>query len=114
MAELTPQPDGSAQVTVTQGEAAGLKAVASHHLPVLQRAVQWLGKDVVPEVADAADFLASLAAQPAQGTTLAVSPAEAQYLRGLLGAYAPEFQGVLAVVESPVVRGLLTLAKSLL
>lgn len=114
MADITPQPDGSAQITISQGETAGLKAIAAQHLPVLERASRWFSADVAPELGDAADFLRSLTASPAEGATLTVSAPQAQYLRGLLAAHIPDFQQVLAVVESPVVRSLLVFAKALL
>ena len=114
MAELNPTPDGGASITITQGETAGLKALASQHLPALQRFTSWFSRDVAPELHAAADFLKSLAANPAEGSTLTVTPAEAETLRGLLQAHVPDFNAVLAVVESPVVRELLTFAKALL
>lgn len=114
MAEVTAQPDGGAQITITQGEAAGLKALANQHLPFLARAQAWFSKDVAPELHEAADFLKSLAASPPEGSTLNVTASEAQALRGLLAAHIPDFQQVLAVVESPAVRALLTFAKALL
>lgn len=114
MADIQAQPDGSAQITVTQGEAAGLAALAKQHLPFLTKAEQWFGADVAPELGDAADFLKSLADNPPQGTTLTVSASQAQTLRGMLTAHIPDFQGVLAVVESPVVRSMLAFAKALL
>jgi hypothetical protein len=114
MADITPQPDGSAQLTVTPGDAAGLKALAAQHLPAVERAAKWLGADLAPELWDAADFLRTLAGAPPEGATLTVSAPQAQYLRGLLAAHLPDFQQVLAVVESPVVRSLLTLTLALL
>jgi hypothetical protein len=114
MADITPQPDGSAQIAVSQGESAGLKALAKTHLPALQRAISWFDADVAPELSQAADFLKSLAASPPEGSTLTVSASEAQTLRGLLTTHIPDFQQVLAVVESPVVRDLLVFARALL
>ena len=114
MADISPNPDGSAQVTVNPGETAGLKAVAAVHLPVLERFAKMLGRDLAPEIADATGFLRTLAGTPPEGSALALTPAQVEYLRGLLGAHVPDFQGVLAVVESPVVRSLLTLATDLL
>jgi hypothetical protein len=114
MAEVTAQPDGSAQVTVTAVEAAGLKALAAARLPFLQRAQRWFGKDVAPELGEAAAFLESLAASPPEGSTLTVTAAQARTLRGLLSAHLPDFQAVLAVVESPAVQALLDLARALL
>jgi hypothetical protein len=114
MADIVPQPDGSAQITITQGETAGLKALAAQHLPFLERAEKWFTADVAPEIGEAADFLKSLAANPPQGSTLTVSATQVQSLRGLLAAHIPDFQGVLAVVESPVVRAMLDFAKALL
>jgi hypothetical protein len=114
MADVTATPDGGAQITITQSETAGLKALAAVHLPFLQRVAGWYSKDVAPELHEAADFLKSLAANPAEGSTLTVSAGQAQALRGLLSAHVPDFNAVLAVVESPVVRELLTFAKALL
>lgn len=114
MAEVTAQPDGGASITITQGETAGLKALANQHLPALQRIAGWYSRDVAPELHEAADFLKSLAANPVEGSTLNVTPAQAQALRGLLTAHVPDFNVVLAVVESPVVRELLTFAKALI
>jgi hypothetical protein len=114
MADFAPQTDGSAQVTVSAAETAGLKALAAQHLPALERAAQWFGADVAPELGDAAEFLKTLVAGPAEGSTVDASAPQVQYLRGLLQAHVPDFQQVLAVVESPVVRSLLTLAKVLL
>lgn len=112
MAEVTTQPDGSAQITVTASDAAALKAMAEVHLPFLQRVLGWLSRDVAPEVGEAVDFLKTLSAS--QDSTLTVSAPQVQALRGLLNAHVPDFQAVLAVVESPAVRSLLTLAKDLL
>lgn len=114
MADVTATPDGGAQITITQGETAGLKALANQHLPFLERVKSWYSRDVAPELHEAADFLKSLAANPPEGSTLTVTPAQAQALRGLLAAHIPDFQQVLAVVESPAVRELLTFAKALL
>lgn len=114
MAEVTAQPDGGASITVTQQEAAGLKALAEAHLPALERAERWWARDVAPEIGVAADFLRSLAENPPQGTTLTVTEGEAQALRGLLATYLPDVKAVLAVVESPYVQALLGLAKALL
>jgi hypothetical protein len=114
MAEVAAQPDGSAQITITQAETAGLKAIAAQHLPVLKRLATWFDADVAPELKQAADFVESLGANPPEGSVLTVSASEAQALRGLLGAHIGEFQQVLTVIESPVVRSLLTFAKALL
>jgi hypothetical protein len=114
MADVQTQPDGSAQITVTQAETAGLKALAAQHLPFLQRAAGWFGADMAPELGEATDFLKSLASNPAEGSTLAVSASQVQTLRGMLAAHIPDFQQVLAVVESPAVRGMLSFAKALL
>jgi hypothetical protein len=114
MADITPQPDGSAQITITQSETAGLKALAAQHLPFLTRVRGWFDADIAPELGQAEAFLKSLASNPPEGSTLTVSATEAQALRGLLAAHIPDFQQVLAVVESPAVRALLTLAKTLL
>lgn len=112
MAEVTTQPDGSAQITVTASDAAALKAMAQVHLPFLTRVEAWFGRDIAPELGEAADFLKSLSAN--QSSTLTVSAPQVQALRGLLNAHVPDFQAVLAVVESPAVRSLVTLAKDLL
>jgi hypothetical protein len=114
MASVNPQPDGSAQITITQGETAGLKALAAVHLPFIRKAIAWFGTDVAPELGEAEGFLKSLASNPAEGSTLTVSAPQATALRGLLTAHIPDFQQVLAVVESPVVRELLDFAKALL
>lgn len=114
MADVNPTPDGGAQITITQGETTGLKALAAQHLPAFQHFASWFGKDIAPELHEAADFLKSLAANPPEGSTLTVTPAQAQTLRGLLQAHVPEFNTVLAVVESPVVRDMLGFAKALL
>lgn len=114
MADVTAQPDGGVSITVTPAEASGLKALANQHLPFLKRAVSWFEKDVAPELGQAVSFLESLAGAPPEGSTLTVSASEAQHLRGLLQAHVPDFQQVLAVVESPAVRSLLGLAKALL
>jgi len=114
VAEVTAQPDGGASVTVTQTEIAGLKALAAQHLPFLQKMAAVYEKDVAPELHAAADFLKSLAANPAEGTTLTVTAPQAQWLRGLVTSHIPDFKQVLAVVESPAVRELLALATTLL
>lgn len=114
MAEVTGTADGGASITISQQEAAGLKALAEAHLPALQRAERWWAKDIAPEIGQAADFLRSLAANPPQGTTLTVTAGEAQALRGLLATYLPDVKAVLAVVESPYAQALLGLAKALL
>lgn len=113
MADIAPQPDGSAQVTVNQGEAAGLKAIAGVHLPLVSKLAAWFGRDVAPELADAADFLKTITGAPEGGSALNLTASQVGYLRGLLSAHVPDFQQVLAVVESPVVRSLLTLATDL-
>lgn len=112
MAEVTTQPDGSAQITVTPSDAAALKAMANQHLPFFTRIASWFDRDVAPELSEAAGFLKTLSAN--QDSTLTVSAPQVQSLRGLLNAHVPDFQAVLAVVESPAVRSLLTLAKDLL
>lgn len=114
MADVTATPDGGASITISQQEAAGLKALAAVHLPFLARAESWFTRDLAPELGQARDFLESLAKNPADGSTLNVTAAEAQALRGLLGAHVPDFQAVLAVVESPLIRSLFSLAKALL
>lgn len=112
MADVTVTPDGGAQINVTASDAAALKAMAEQHLPFLQRLAGWWGRDIAPELGEAAGFLKALAAN--QDSTLTVTAPQVQALRGLLNAHVPEFQSVLAVVESPAVRSLLTLAKDLL
>lgn len=114
MAEVTAQPDGGASITITQGETAGLKALAAAHLPFLARVRSWFSADVAPELGEAEDFLKSLASNPPQGSTLTVTPGQAEALRRMLNAHVPVFEDVLAVVESPAVRELLTFAKALL
>lgn len=114
MAVVTPTPDGGAQITVSASETAGLKALAAQHLPFVERLSRWLAADVAPELHEAADFLRSMSANPPEGSTITVTPSQAQALRGLLTSHIPDFQQVLAVVESPVVRELLTFAKALL
>lgn len=114
MADITPQPDGSAQITINSTEDAGLKALVKIHLPVLSKVSAWFGADVAPELGEAESFLKSLTANPPEGSTLTVSAPQVQTLRGLLSAHVPDFNNVLAVVESPAVRSLLTFAKALL
>ena len=114
MAEVTAQPDGGAQITVTQSETAGLKALAAQHLPALARVEKFFTADIAPELGEAEAFLKSLGANPPEGSTLTVTATQAQTLRGLLNAHVPDFTQVLAVVESPAVRELLTFAKALL
>ena len=114
MADFAPLTDGSAQVTVSAAEAAGLKALAAPHLDAIVRAERWFGADIAPELADAAEFLKTLGDSPAEGSTVAASPPQVHVLRGLLQAHVPDFQQVLAVVESPAVRSLLDLAMALL
>jgi hypothetical protein len=114
MADVTATPDGGASITISQSETAGLKALAAIHIPFLQRVEGWYSKDVAPEIGEAADFLRSLGANPPEGSTLTVTAGQVQTLRGLLSAHVPDFNAVLAVVESPAVRDLLTFAKALL
>ncbi len=114
MADVTAQPDGGASITVSQSEAAGLKALASAHLPFLKKAESWFSRDIAPELGEARDFLESLAANPPEGSTLNVTAGQAEALRGLLSAHVPDFNAVLAVVESPAVRAMLDFAKALL
>ena len=114
MAEVTAQPDGSAQITVTAAEAAGLKGLAADRLTVLDRVRRLFAADVAPELGEAAAFLKSLAASPPEGSTLTVTAAQAGTLRRLLNAHVPDFQAVLAVAESPAVQALLDLARALL
>jgi hypothetical protein len=114
MAEVTGTADGGASIVITQQETAGLKALAEQHLPALQRASGWFSKDVAPELGEAADFLRTMAANPAEGSTLTVTAGQAETLRGLLAAHIPDFNQVLAVVESPAVRAMLGFAKDLL
>jgi hypothetical protein len=114
MAEITAQPDGSAQITVSAAESAGLRAIAATHLPFLKKAAAWFDADIAPEVRDAADFLETLATSPVQGTSLAISPSQMQALRGMLSTHISDFQQVLSVVDSPPVKSMLNLAKALL
>lgn len=114
MADVTAQPDGGASITIGQQETAGIKALAAVHLPFLERAERMFAKDVAPELSQAADFLRSLVTNPPEGSTLTVTAAEAKALRGMLTAHIPDFNAVLAVVESPAVRSMLDLAKALL
>jgi hypothetical protein len=114
MAEITAQPDGSAQIAVSATETAGLKALAAIHLPFLVKIQRWFGADIAPELGEAVGFLKSLAGNPPEGSTLTVTAPQAQALRGLLIAHMPDFQAVLAVVESPAVRAMLTFAEALL
>jgi hypothetical protein len=114
MPEVTAQPDGGASITVSAAETAGLKALAAHHLPFIRRAEALFGADVAPELAEAEDFLKSLAANPPEGSTLTVTAPQKQALQGLLNAHVPDFRAVLAVVESPAVRAMLTFAETLL
>jgi len=114
MADVTATPDGGASITISQSETAGLKALVNQHLPIVKRLAAWYEKDVAPELGQAVTFLESLAASPPEGSTLTVTAGEAQALRGLLNAHIPDFNAVLAVVESPAVRALLSLAKDLL
>lgn len=114
MADIQTQPDGSATITVTQAETAGLKALAAQHLPFLERAEKWFTADVAPEIGEAAAFLRQLAANPPEGSAFTVTAPQVQTLRGLLQAHIPDFTQVLAVVESPAVRSLLNFAKALL
>ncbi len=114
MADVTATPDGGASITVSQQEAAGLKGLAAAHLPVLAKVRSWFDRDIAPELGEAESFLRSLIENPPQGSTLTVTASEAQALRGLLAAHIPDFNAVLAVVESPAVRELLNFAKALL
>ena len=114
MAEVTGTADGGASIAISQGETAGLKAIAEQHLPAVQRMAKWFGADIAPELGEAADFLKSLAANPAEGSTLTVTAPQKQALQGLLNAHVPDFQAVLALVESPAVAAMLALAKDLL
>jgi hypothetical protein len=114
MADVTATPDGGASITITQAETAGLKALAAIHLPFLTRVKAWFSADVAPELGEAEAFLKSLASNPPEGSTLTVSAGQAEALRGLLNAHVPDFNAVLAVVESPAVRAMLGFAKALL
>jgi hypothetical protein len=114
MADVTATPDGGAQITITQAETAGLKALAAQHLPFLQRARAWFSADIAPELGEAEAFLKSLATNPPEGSTFSVTAGQTQALRGLLAAHVPDFNAVLAVVESPAVRAMLSFAKALL
>ena len=114
MADITPQPDGSAQISVSATETAGLKGLVAVHLPFLERVSRIFGADVAPELGEAAGFLRTLAGSPPEGSTITVTAPQAQALRGLLVTHIPDFQAVLAVVESPAVRAMLDFAKVLL
>lgn len=114
MADITATPDGGAQITVSPTETAGLKALAGAHLPLVVKAEQWFSKDIAPELGTAVAFLKSLAASPPEGSTLTVTASQAQSLRGMLTAHIPDFQQILAVVESPAVRDMLAFARALL
>jgi hypothetical protein len=114
MADVTATPDGGASITISAQETAGLKALAAVHLPILAKIRAWFSADIAPELGEAEAFLKSLASNPPEGSTLTVSAGQVQALRGLLAAHIPDFNAVLAVVESPVVRDLLTFAKALL
>jgi hypothetical protein len=113
MAEVAAQPDGSAQIAITAMETTGLKALAAIHLPFFVKARRWFDADAAPELVDAAAFLKTLASAPAESGTLTVTAPQAQALRGLLAAHVPDFEAILAVVESPAVRAMLDLAKAL-
>lgn len=114
MAVVNAQPDGSAQITITAVETAGLKALAAVHLPFLTKAERWFSKDIAPELGDAAGFLKSLASSPPEGSSLTITAPQAEALRGMLTTHIPDFAAVLAVVESPAVRTMLDLAKALI
>ena len=113
MAEITAQPDGSAQITTSSAETAGLKSLAAAHLPFLTKAAAWFSTDIAPELSDAAKFLETLAGAEVTGTPLTVTASQMQTLRGMLAAHIPDFNQVLSVVESPAVRAMLNLAKAL-
>jgi hypothetical protein len=114
MAEVTATPDGGASITISQSETAGLKALAAIHIPFFTRVRGWFSADVAPELGEAEAFLKSLASNPPEGSTLNVSAGQVQALRGLLAAHVPDFNAILAVVESPAVRSMLDFAKALL
>jgi hypothetical protein len=114
MADVTATPDGGASITISQTETAGLKALAAVHIPFLSRVRSWFSADIAPELGEAEAFLKSLASNPPEGSTLTVTAGQAQALRGLLSAHIPDFNAVLAVVESPAVREMLSFAKVLL
>jgi hypothetical protein len=114
MADVTATPDGGAQITISQSETAGLKALAAVHIPALTRAESWFSRDIAPELGVAEAFLKSLASSPPEGSTLTVTASEAQALKGMLAAHIPVFEDVLAVVESPVVKSMLAVAEALL
>jgi hypothetical protein len=114
MADVTATPDGGAQITISQSETAGLKALAAVHIPALTRAEAWFSRDIAPELGEAETFLKSLTTNPPEGSTLTVTAGQAETLRGLLAAHVPDFNAVLAVVESPAVRSMLSFAKALL
>jgi hypothetical protein len=114
MAEVTAQPDGSAQITITPVETAGLKALAAIHLPFLVKVERYFDAGAAPELAEAARFLTSLAASPPEGSVLTVTAPQAKAIRGLLTTHIPDFQAVLAIVESPAARAMLEFAKALI
>jgi len=114
MAEITAQPGGGAIITISPTETAGLKAIAAIHLPFLVKLARWFDADAAPELGEAAKFLKSLAAAPAEGSTLTVDATQETALRGLLTTHVPDFQAVLAVVESPAVQTMLDFAKAIL
>lgn len=114
MAEVATQPDGSAQITITAVEAAGLKALAGIHLPFLVKVERWFGADIAPELSEARAFLKSLAGNPAGSGVLTVTASQTKALRGLLTTHIPDFEAVLAVVESPAVQAMLDFAKAML
>jgi hypothetical protein len=105
---------GAGTSSVSATETAGLKGLVAVHLPFLERAEKIFTADVAPELGEAAGFLKSLAGGPPEASTLTVTATQAQALRGLLVTHIPDFQAVLAVVESPAVRAMLDFAKVLL
>ena len=114
MAEVAAQPDGSAAITITAVEAGGLKALAGIHLPFLVKVARWWDAGTTPELRDATAFLKSLAGNPAESGVLTVTAPQAQALRGLLTTHVPDFEAVLAVVDSPAVQAMLDLAKAMI
>lgn len=114
MAQVVPdEATGNVTLTIDGGETAAVKAFAAEHLPVLKRVGRLLG-EVAPEIHEAAGFIESLLNSPEGGSTFTLSAPHARHLSGLLNAHVPELQAVLAIVDSPVARQVLTLAQALL
>ena len=67
MADVTATPDGGAQITISQSETSGLKALAAQHVPATPAVPSRGLPGTLPlRSAGAADFLESLAIQPAR------------------------------------------------